>query len=430
MELDYYAYRRAQISQAMSEFEHAAAEFYQVKRQKDKDMRQQAERRLRQAANMAAKVEPHLVYLLYRASAPELGNFIRDAWQKGLAAGTTPEPFRAVPDGMAIALMPPLSFLVNAPFRLQKPYLSKDECDLCILDNPVRKEKVFQVPMVAATGWKGALRAALWQLGYGEDHEVVLRLFGNQRGSEEGQAGRLHLYPTFYDKIGLAVINPHSRKTGVGVSGPILMECVPQGAKGELALLYVPFGPMGQSESARRDEVARDLEVLTEGVLAMLTVYGFGAKTSSGFGTAEDRLDGRGTLALRAELPGLATSAKAASGPEQPTPNLPRYLESPTRLHTDFRRPDGGLKSEAEYQSHIKGRGGQYSKKDKQLYEKAQRWWEREGLRLSEDTPQEETPATSPTPEPPVQELTFTSLEELPALAQNVATHLRCGGGA
>lgn len=34
----------------------------------------------------------------------------------------------------------------------------------------------------------------------------------------------------------------------------------------------------------------------------MLTTYGFGAKISSGFGTARDRLVGRGTLAIRAEL--------------------------------------------------------------------------------------------------------------------------------
>ncbi|WP_322494591.1 hypothetical protein [Chloroflexus sp.] len=146
--------------------------------------------------------------------------------------------------------MPAFSFLLRVPFRLRKPYLSKDDATFHLLDNPVRKEKIFQVPMVAATGWKGALRAALWQLSYREDHEVTIRLLGNPRESDAGQAGRLHFFATFFDKIGLEVINPHSRQSGVGERGPILIECVPQGTTGTLLLLYVPFGSLDRREIA------------------------------------------------------------------------------------------------------------------------------------------------------------------------------------
>ncbi|MGQ9482833.1 MAG: RAMP superfamily CRISPR-associated protein, partial [Chloroflexus sp.] len=100
---------------------------------------------------------------------------------------------------------PALSFAIRLPFQLQTPYLSKDDRLFHILDNPVRKEWLFHVPMVAASSWKGALRAALWQLGYKEDHDVTIRLLGNPRESEEQQAGRLHFFPTFFDQIGLEV---------------------------------------------------------------------------------------------------------------------------------------------------------------------------------------------------------------------------------
>jgi CRISPR-associated protein Cmr2 len=338
--------------------------------------------------------------------------------------------FDLLPQKSDLAQLPSDSFLLCVPFRLQKPYLSKDERDFYLLDNPLRKEKIFQTPMVAATSWKGALRAALWQSDYREDNQVTIRLLGNPRGTDEHQAGRLHCYSTFFDKIGLEVINPHNRETGVG-ERPILMECVPQGTTGDLVLLYVPFGSIEQSEAERRAEVAQDLEMVAEGILAMLTIYGFGAKTSSGFGIAEDKLVGAGILALRAQLPGMATSTAALQTPEPPKLDLPRYLESLTRLYADFRQSDGSLKSEAEYEAFVKSRGGQYSKKDKQLYEKARKWWEREGRQLAEATTQELTPKPflAPTRTPPVTELTFTSLSELRDLTQRVAVQLRNGGG-
>jgi len=344
-------------------------------------------------------------------------------WQRELAPPSELlHAFSLLPDLSIITHLPPLSFTLCIPFQLQKPYLSKDERDFHLLDNPLRKEKVFQTPMVAATSWKGALRAALWQLGCKGDHEVVTRLLGNPRGSDEHQAGRLYFYPTFFDQIGLEVINPHNRKTGVGERGPILMECVPQGARGDLFLLYVPFGPL--ETGGNRREVAEDLQLLAEGVQAMFTTYGFGAKTSSGFGVAEDRLTKEGKLAIRAEL---TDEVAADTTPLEPqSPDLPRYLESPTQLHADLRREDGSLKSEEEFRALLESRGKKYTKRDKQLYDKAKRWWEREGRELAESSFQESEPAPAETP--PVTEYTFRTLSELGDLAQRVATQLREGG--
>lgn len=322
--------------------------------------------------------------------------------------------------------------MLRIPFQLQKPYISKDERDFYLLDNPLRREKVFQVPMIAATSWKGALRAALWQLGYPETNEVTIRLLGNPHGSEEGQAGRLYFYSTFFKEIGLEVINPHSRETGVGERGPILMECIPKGS-GTLVLLYVPFGPIEQEESKRCVEVAQDLKVLAQGIQVMLTTYGFGAKTSSGFGTAKDQLSSKGTLAFRGDLPGIAVPAAAIPELEQPAPNLAGYLESLTRLHEDFRQPDGSPKSEADYKALLVSRGQQYTKKRRRDYERVQKWWEREGRRLAEAATQEPPePEAAPTSAatPSVSEWPFDSLSELRVLAERVAARLRDGDRA
>ena len=400
MQYDYYAFRKEQL-----ELGDSLHELEQAKKQKDKDVRQQAERKIEEHSKASVQIEPHLSYLWYEAQGSELKNYIRDAWQKHLGVNKIPEVFHLIPDFSALENLPSLSFMLRVPFKLKKPYLSKDDCAFHLLDNPIRKDKVFQAPMVASTSWKGALRAALWQLEYQKEDEQIIRLFGNAREDEKGQAGRLYFYPTFFDKIGLEVINPHSRKTGVG-KNPILLECVPIGAKGKLVILYVPFGKVEENQ------VAEDLKLVAEGVQGMLTVYGFGAKTSSGFGVAD--IEGKGELAIRVDLPELKQSEPEF---KQPKSELPRYLIAPGKLHPDFQSSDGSLKSEAEY---LQGKSG---KKEKQLYNKAKKWWEREGCQLVE------TVATLPLPEPlppklPMTELSFASLSELCDRARQMAEQL------
>jgi CRISPR-associated protein Cmr2 len=425
MQRDYYAFKRVELNSSLNDLEQAAKDLENAKQRGTREDRRQAEDRMNHAAEKAVKIDPHLAYLWFEAHNSELDNSIRDTWQKSLKASAIPQAFRFTPDLSAVAHLPSLSFLLHIPFRLQKPYLSKDERDFYLLENPLRREKVFQTPMMASTSWKGALRAALWQLGYQENHAVTIRLLGNPRGSEEGQAGRLHFFPTFFDQIALEVINPHDRTTGVGARGPILIECVPQGAQGDFFVLYVPFGPFEQSDDDRRAEIADDLHAVAEGVRAMLTVYGFGAKTSSGFGIVEEQLAGEGKLVLRAKLAGEA--APAVAPPASQPSNLPRYLESPTRLHPDLRREDGTLKSEAEYRRFIESQGRKYDKQEKQLYDKAKKWWEREGQALAQ-----QIPAAAPEPAPPepspVTTFTFRTLSELCDVAQRVGTRLREGG--
>ena len=102
--------------------------------------------------------------------------------------------------------------------------------------------------------------------------------------------GRLMFYPTFFNLIDVEVINPHSRKTKAGTH-PIYLECVPAGATGAFSLLSVPFDSIGRKDTDEiRAEAQRDLLLVAEATGAMMLTYGFSAKRTSGYGTAEDAI--------------------------------------------------------------------------------------------------------------------------------------------
>jgi CRISPR-associated protein Cmr2 len=240
-----------------------------------------------------------------------------------------------------LTTLPSHAFSIQFTFQLRRPYLSKGDVAFYVLDNPVRKDKVLGLPMVAPTQWKGALRSTMtyqlanWWLELDEAAQArrvnyrrfitervgLVKLFGNEkRITMEGdqldayldqvggeklaklyrrylrrfvaptgfRAGRLRFFPTFFAEIGLEVINPHDRETRAGTQ-PIYFESVPDGEKGDFTLLYVPFDCIGREEERRR-QMAADLQRLGKGIRAMLTQYGFGAKISSGFGVVQDRL--------------------------------------------------------------------------------------------------------------------------------------------
>lgn len=199
---------------------------------------------------------------------------------RSLAAGLglLPEP----PDMMRL---PAGSVFWQVPFALRSDYLSKDDVSFYVEDNPVRKDHVLKLPMIAAPGWKGALRAAFRQRFNlhddpdGQQDKPIPELFGTAREDEAGEAGALHFFPTFFDRIGLRVINPHDRATGTGKL-PIPFETVPAGTPGNFHLLYLPVTP------PHGRQVASQINNVTAALRAMFSDYGFGAKTSAGMGRA------------------------------------------------------------------------------------------------------------------------------------------------
>jgi len=189
-----------------------------------------------------------------------------------------------------LTVLPDYTLFIQFRFRLAGAYLSKDERAFFLIDNPLRRDKLSQLPYVTPTSWKGSLRAALHQLQYNAVHPAVQRLLGNAKGeTEDFAAGRLQFYPSFFTEQGVEIINPHDRERKVG-KNPILMESVPAGAESVFSLLYFPLVQWKhQDAEVFLAAIAEDWEVLAQGLPALFCTYGFGAKTSSGHGLAQEK---------------------------------------------------------------------------------------------------------------------------------------------
>ncbi|MEM3554409.1 MAG: hypothetical protein QXU79_01130 [Candidatus Micrarchaeaceae archaeon] len=240
--------------------------------------------------------------------------------------------------------LPPGPWFLQFAFTLAKPWMSKDDDPFYVTEsvNPVRKDKVFKVPMMSAAAWKGLLRWTVMHIRLARKKDTLTPeqfaqerfrqtlLFGDEKGEEPGEtkdfaayldslkpearaeyerllrehyrvdtkdplphhSGRLTFYPTFFNLIDVEVINPHSRRTKAGTH-PIYLECVPAGAQGTFSLLYVPFDLIGQDEAEIRRQAAEDLQLVAEGIQAMMLTYGFSAKRTSGYGMAQDGIQGK-----------------------------------------------------------------------------------------------------------------------------------------
>lgn len=272
----------------------------------------------------------------------EISAKIKEMSDAGFVPAFSPEQLRSLLPG---------SFGVSFSFRLRQPYISKDDTEFYVIDNPVKKDWVFKVPYIAPSQWKGCLHAAMvrqladWWAGLPDEERgrdenkkefverrlQLVRLFGNEQGVEVDTSkfdsyldevggsdlargyrdrlkkiapgghrrGRLVFYPTFFDRLGVEVINPHDRKTGAG-KFPIYFETVPLETSGCFALLYVPFDRAGKDAGETLREAAADLYRVAAGIAFLLTEFGFGAKTASGFGVVASELPSEGTIAFRA----------------------------------------------------------------------------------------------------------------------------------
>ena len=291
--------------------------------------------------------------------------FIDQEYKHLKSLGLLPTP----PD---MASLPPGSWFLQFTFTLAKPWISKDDDPFYVAEsvNPVRKDKVFKVPMMSASSWKGLLRwtamhtrlvlkkDTLSPEEFAKERFVQTLLFGDEKGEEPGEtkdfaayldklggkearewyeqkirarfrtdenvemphhSGRLIFYPTFFDQIEVEVINPHSRKTRAGTY-PIYLECVRQGAKGTFTLLYVPFDLVGQNQESIVDEAGKHLRYLVPMIKHLFLTYGFSAKRTSGYGVAEDKII-KGEIRTRAGRHNL--TGKKLSDLKQEVENVP-----------------------------------------------------------------------------------------------------------
>lgn len=305
-----------ELESLLNSFENQRSSFLAA----DGDARKDAERELESLGKRLMKA-PKLAHATLAlnylvATGADAGNedksqssHVRNAWMDNPA-----DPMANVPDVLgglpptgtaAPTSLPRNSLLLRLDFTLEKPYLSKDDTAFHVLDNPVRKEWVFRVPTVASTSWKGALKATFWQRGHDENDPMVQRLFGNSRDDDDGQAGCLIFFPTYFrnNDVGIEMINPHDRAKGTGKL-PIPFEAVRAGARGVFWLLYAPRDAAGVTH------LADDLREIGEALTDLLSVYGVGAKVSSGYGTATPR---GGRLFLRAAIPPYEEAGQTAA---------------------------------------------------------------------------------------------------------------------
>lgn len=222
------------------------------------------------------------------------------------------------PARVDLSVLPPWSFFLRADFALETPYLSRDDRVFSVTENPVRKDWVFGLPLIAGTTWKGALRNSCLL----EARGAVDRLFGPEppRDTTEEEAraslheGRICAFTSFFNQIAMEIVNPHDRVRRIG-KNPIRIECAPKGARSRLAVLYLALprdnDSRGLGPAEFRKQVADDLIAVSRSVCGAIRDYGVSAKKSSGYGAVADALVGeRGIIEFAALEGGPARFAR------------------------------------------------------------------------------------------------------------------------
>lgn len=195
----------------------------------------------------------------------------------------SPEGLKDLPGG---------SVLICMEFTLKKPYTSRGEDEFYEKRNPIIRDKFTCLPLVRPSTWKGNLRFAATHIddsSFRNKDVIIGRLFGSGSGKEDGRRGRLHFFPTFFEKWEKDVITPISRKTRKPGRGALEVEVIKKGRNGEFHILYTPY-PRGKWFTM--DEVVEDLEFLAEALKLMFYTYGFSARKTSGFGVIRDEVEG------------------------------------------------------------------------------------------------------------------------------------------
>ncbi|MGQ4875970.1 MAG: RAMP superfamily CRISPR-associated protein [Promethearchaeia archaeon] len=222
------------------------------------------------------------------------------------------------------------SFYINIKFQLKTPFISIDDIPFYIIDNPIKKDKVFKLPFMSASSWKGILRWVMTKIflidnvtklndkSFADMRFKLSLLFGVEKGLNEDLSlfnylnklkpqsekifrdklkdriktkdlnfrGRLRFYPSFFNQIDMMIMNPHDRKTKTG-KNPIYFECVPPGTSGDFTILYIPTDLIGWEKREVQKNVLNDLSIVCKGIRKMLFKYGFSAKKSVGFGISK-----------------------------------------------------------------------------------------------------------------------------------------------
>src|SRR5579884_2842919 len=202
---DYVSSRMQQAGQQLEDLRQQERTVGEAKGKENRAVREDAERKAKNLRERlltsvpSAAVHEYLDVVGPKSAAEN----VRTAWQeKNYGVDCLHELTRNWRDGktlyseiyappkIILARLPLYSFVIQFTFTLAQAYLSRDEQDFYIIDNPVRKDKISGLPYVASSSWKGSLRSACWQLQHSstDEHfndEIIKRLFGNDKNEEE-----------------------------------------------------------------------------------------------------------------------------------------------------------------------------------------------------------------------------------------------------
>lgn len=275
---------------------------------------------------------------------------------------------RFLPDEPDLDALPDGSWLLRFDFTLARPFTSKTENEFHHYEdrvvkknlrpfevhNPVVRDHTTGLPMVKPTTWKGHLRFAAEMLSGIDDKEgTVLRLFGSSR-DDEGQAGRLHFFTTFFTgSTGKEVITPLSRDTRTPSDrAPITVEVVPAGSEGTFCLLYIPW-PKGNNWNTF--QAAGDLQTAVMAVKAMLLEYGFSARKTAGWGIVQNKRT-KGSLILKGPMwPEPASSNGVSSGRfEEPQEGFHKFMDDRGNVKSEYLQ-NNQLLSRSQYRKRREG---------------------------------------------------------------------------
>lgn len=331
-----------------------------IKTEKNMDNKAKIEKLANDERRKLLSPNVHLSYQMLASRNKTSANNLRSFWQENSLLIDFNENLKEwkldnffktnfIKPELNLTVLPVYSFIIQFAFTLVKPYISRDEQEFYIIDNPIRKDKIFSLPIVAPSSWKGSFRSALWHLGHKSGEEDIRLIFGNEKSTEEHErlrAGRLSFFPTFFSRKSLEIINPHDRERRVGTI-PILMETVPKDTLGMFTILYVPFDLIGKDENKTKEQAWKHLKLVCEGLKSMFLYYGFGAKTSSGHGIVKpDLVDGK--LILNAK--GLTMDMKKSDKFQEPEEAFKKYLKDDGNVKDDFKGDgEAGLLSNSKY---------------------------------------------------------------------------------
>lgn len=344
----------------------------------------------------------------------ELGNRLRadltatsKEWQQELD--------RFLPAGSDLEGLPDGCWLLTLTFILARPFTSKAEgefhpyeerragnrAEWFEVQNPIVRDHLTGLPLVKPTTWKGHLRFAARLANVPKTQ--VDRLFGEILEDEDGRAGRLHFFPTFFTSdVQREVITPLRRSTRTPARGPLDLEVIPKGASGTFCLFYLPH-PKGHGWSP--GQIADDLEAVAPALKAMFLDYGFSAKKTAGWGVVEDKVSNGSLCARGAKWPAPGSAPERAGGPSIDPPEdafLP-LMDEAGIPKAGVRKPDGVWWSNTEFNRLVE------KPSSGNVYGRFRRWYDAHGPEWRGRLSAGGTPSAVPVQTYPVKSVTALS---------------------